>query len=576
MARKPNQGEIDKALDNLLRELKSGTEGKDVLHIVDDSPPSHDSMVVKDIDLEVDAILVAGQMLAATASARVMALRRTRAYLSSPIHHLSTELLTKVLHYASHPDGDFGTYDYVARLHALAQVCLKWATIARESPDLWTLVQSTSPNWESELKRAKRTKFGVKLDEKVDGTSGPFWSTVKAQSSRWESLEVTVRSGGTMDTLLTLSTPHLEILKIDITRDNNTHQLLSLCRDNLPKLAVLHLKRAALKAWNAPFMAGLRVLSLEQISTSGPSLSQLLDVVQACPELRHLKLDNVVFRKDKSTTGHPAILLRNLHSLDLVDLAPAIINATLRCLQSVDSLRNVHVRSLYGAIDLQRSRLTPRQRSASLLLPGRFLTLITPSFKLAPHSKITFDDDELFIDVEMPGSSWDLTIVDLMTPDILGDWLAGVMRARSLDQTHPGIDFITTLPLFNRLLPHWNFAHVQSLVLQCSDAESKQLDDFCIKMSAPTRVADDVLSWQCPALRSLELQGCQELDADIVLEMVRSRINAVALPTAAPDEAPLSARLEDLRLTDSYTAGVAVEDVEDKAREIMEASSGAD
>ncbi|KAG8998354.1 hypothetical protein FRB94_006927 [Tulasnella sp. JGI-2019a] len=459
-------------------------------------------------------------MLAATASARVSALRRTRASLSSPIYHLSTELLNKVLHYASHPGGDFGTYDYVARLHTLAQVCSKWAAIAWESPDLWTLVQSTSPQWPIALNRTKHTNFGVKFNGKAvdpNGVNGPFWPTVEIQSSRWESLDITVEHSDTMDTLQMLRALRLEILKTNITRDP-THQLSSLCRDDLPKLVVLHLKKVALQVWNAPFMAGLQVLSLERISTSSPLLSQLVDVIQACPELQHITLISVVSSNDKNNIGRSAILLRNLHSLDLVDLEPVVINAILRSLQPVDSLRDVFVRSPYS----------PHPRGASLLLTGSFLALITPPFKLAANSKISFNTRELFISVDTPGSLWGLTIKYLMTPDILGDWQAGVTKAQPLGQAHPRIDFITTFPFFDRLIAHWNFAHVQSLLLESLQAERRQLDDFCARMSSPTGVIDETLGWQCPDLRSLELQRCSGLDAKLVLEIVKSRVGAVA------------------------------------------------
>ncbi|KAG9000478.1 hypothetical protein FRB93_012683 [Tulasnella sp. JGI-2019a] len=64
------------------------------------------------------------------------------------------------------------------------------------------------------------------------------------------------------------------------------------------------------------------------------------------------------------------------------------------------------------------------------------------------------------------------------------------------------------------------------------------------------------------------------IDETLVLEIVKSRVGAVALPIGTSDGV-LSGHLEDLKLTDSSTtSALKAKDVEEKARLIMEAWGG--
>lgn len=79
--------------------------------------------VMRNVEPEMDSTLLSTPLEAVAASAQ-SSLRR-RAFVA-PIHQTSTEILVEILHLASHPHGDFHSFNYVHRLHALAQVCSAW------------------------------------------------------------------------------------------------------------------------------------------------------------------------------------------------------------------------------------------------------------------------------------------------------------------------------------------------------------------------------------------------------------------------------------------------------------------
>ncbi|KAG9007606.1 hypothetical protein FRB93_007642 [Tulasnella sp. JGI-2019a] len=100
-----------------------------------------------------------------------------------------------------------------------------------------------------------------------------------------------------------------------------------------PHLRELFLHHISLKNWGSPFLFNLRELSL--IDVTGPTIEQLLAILEACSYLETLRLTLVYI--DDNTSGHKprhTINLLSLHQLAIARLSPAAGNCLLRTIQA--------------------------------------------------------------------------------------------------------------------------------------------------------------------------------------------------------------------------------------------------
>lgn len=206
------------------------------------------------IDSELESLQSIRQVLTGVLTARETRLRRRRVSLA-PIHRLPHEVLVKIIHFASHPDGDWTTSNYVLLLHDLAQVCSIWAANVRDTPTLWTLVEldveGSDKDWETALTKSQSSLVAVRFCAARNGRSKchcmpeSFWSAVTQHSFRWAALEVCTKYNPMLTILDNVNAPHLQRLKIDITESPYkrpvTPLTLTLCAAQFPKVSSLEL-----------------------------------------------------------------------------------------------------------------------------------------------------------------------------------------------------------------------------------------------------------------------------------------------------------------------------------------------
>ncbi|KAG8882141.1 hypothetical protein FRB97_008629 [Tulasnella sp. 331] len=502
------------------------------------------------------------------------------------IHQTPIELLVRIFHEASHPDGDFKSFDYVERLHVLAQVCSAWATIVRTTPSLWTLVQldgTSLTEWTTALHRAKVSTIGVRFSTWEDDAVNqslyyePFWSAVVQHSARWRSLHVTADSGPILDFLETLEAPFLEELDLE-NISPNLHQMSQLFSDNLPHLTTFHLKGVAVTSWSLSIFAGLRELTLFCIFTSGPTVLQMLHILQACPALSTLTLGSVVFDDPTIAIEHSTVQLHSLQNITLEALDPVGEDALLQHLELSDHL-DCAIFELQCDVDWTEAQLNT---ILSSLTPST-LHLFTTTKNMAIDCSTTAvcistrdrEDSMLFFVSYFP-----------IRGNVLGGWLGRLIDSRALVPEVAPPEVILPLPVLEELSESlWGLSNVQKLDIDFKSMRKEEVDNFLEMMSGPTRGISGSLRWQCPGVRILALRQVKNLDAHRLLRILEHR---VAVAGDSVEGAGL-ARLERFSIVgesstlkleaaelESGKAQLSVDDVIERTKRIIESGKKMD
>ncbi|KAG8877069.1 hypothetical protein FRB97_003748 [Tulasnella sp. 331] len=458
------------------------------------------------------------------------------------IHQTPTELLIRIFHDVSHPNGDFGSLDYADRLHILAQVCSAWATIIRATPSLWTLVQlddRRSNEWTTTLHRAKTSGFGVRWRAGPEFGSPrtiheSFWSAVVQHSARWKSLRMYIKWSDSVSILETLHTPHLEELFL-LNHSYDLKQLTRLCANSLPRLTTLNLTHVTLTDWSSLTLTGLHDLTLFNIRTSGPSLTQMLNILRACPGLSSLRLEFMRFEHETVVAKSPPVELRNLQKLRLDSLNPGAMTTLLRHFGPSDCLVNGNF------ISGLNTKLTDAQL-------GPILSFVARStlhhFATAKKVMVNYIAAGLYIysgdQSELPG----FTICYLQVAgDRVEEWIGRLIESKESGRKTPlpelsvSVHTLKALPGLYRGL-----SRIQSLNVGFPGATKENVDSFLRMMSKPARHASGSYGWQFAGMESLVLKDVKELDAYLVGQMLECR--AAAAAAAADTEAGSVARLE--------------------------------
>lgn len=181
-------------------------------------------------------------------------------------------------------------------LHQLGNVCTSWKCLAKSTPDLWTLAHSSSRHIDDELANSKHTALDVAIRlssfhyKPMEGCKN-----LLALTSRWRTADIFVAGGNLRPSRASLearleagTAPLLHSLVVRYEVDLRGISVIDLFQGIAPSLRKLKLDTIALRNWASAFLFNLTTLSLAKLRQKGPSLSQLLAILEACSDLGYL------------------------------------------------------------------------------------------------------------------------------------------------------------------------------------------------------------------------------------------------------------------------------------------------
>ncbi|KAG8886157.1 hypothetical protein FRB97_007195 [Tulasnella sp. 331] len=183
---------------------------------------------------------------------------------------------------------------------------------------------SATPNIDNDLARSKNAPLDIILRRLPEGSDPKNWEKILGVVSRWRTagiwfagrgLESRGEWGSILETSLQNATApmltSLRLHQISSPRDNFTANLFRV--GTTPRLRELELETFCLRNWDSPFLSNLTTLSLSKIFIDGPSLSQLLTILEACPDIEVLRLADCNFALDAHLRTPPTRRVHLLH-----------------------------------------------------------------------------------------------------------------------------------------------------------------------------------------------------------------------------------------------------------------------
>lgn len=274
---------------------------------------------------------------------------------SVAIEHLPFELLVIIIKLAALVIRDCGVGNptmiiytdqsgYYQKLHVIAQTCRLWSRIIEESPELWWRVDTQDPRhiWMAAIKRSRSNLISIRSSSLGEPFNQEFWLAVTPHIRRCWTADINFDKNVPLDFVRALENEALALksLEVRVTAPFSwdepvgpSHQVsLNLLAPLLNRLLLDHV---TLPNWNSHILSGLRVLQLICIDRSGPSVSQMLEVLRVCPRLHYLKLLAVTF-SNVAAKHHTNVTLPQLMIIDMSDVSSV---ATANIIQAIQAPR---------------------------------------------------------------------------------------------------------------------------------------------------------------------------------------------------------------------------------------------
>ncbi|KAG8861500.1 hypothetical protein FRB96_002949 [Tulasnella sp. 330] len=250
-----------------------------------------------------------------SAQAEIVRRRRAHNASSSFIHRLPSELFmiifAEVVARTGWPAGIFEQKEsHLIKLWRLAQVSTVWRDIVKLSPELWYVVDVRDPlqGWRASLKRSKATPIEVTLMPStalsLRKANQEFWDDVSRHIPRWRTAVLNLMAESDASPLTEWSAHRLR--QADITFVGDDYFVLDLFHGVAPRLEDLRLNNMSLLDWNTPFICStrLKVLTLKDITYSGPTVRQVAMILRSCGALERLKLWMVTYTASFVVSNH--------------------------------------------------------------------------------------------------------------------------------------------------------------------------------------------------------------------------------------------------------------------------------
>lgn len=219
--------------------------------------------------------------------------------------------------------------DYRKQINNLRRVCRSWNEVIRHTPRFWVTIKDTDgPNWTS-----LALKFSVNqpLDIRY-GTYGDLGCLplLLPHVHRFKSFHLRIPPDSTNlpEEIRTTPAPKLIDLSLSawegasmIGQPDETSPLFAGQVSQIQSLSVDYVSIP----WDGPF-ASLERLKLQKLYSSAPSISQLFDILAACPRINSLEIRDVKLKND----GRPLaerITLPRLKTFITAFLLPSDVQA---------------------------------------------------------------------------------------------------------------------------------------------------------------------------------------------------------------------------------------------------------
>ncbi|KAG9033143.1 hypothetical protein FRB95_000485 [Tulasnella sp. JGI-2019a] len=301
---------------------------------------------------------------------------------------------------------------------------------------------------------------------------------------------------------------------------STSSQQLNIGGENFLDVSSLSLTNIGLRDWSSGLLSGLHLLDLSDIPAFSPSLQQLLDVLAASPHLEKLNLSEVTPTIDGTSVRRPPIPLPDLRYLSFGNLQTIIVDVILL---SVHAAYCPIVNLYYGPEPTPTRSTFPA--IASFVTPSlyRYFTTarepITMTFR-GDGFEFTVDSEK-YLDNIRPSFNINIGSFSIDT-DAMIKWVDSLTESKMLNP-YP---LHLTVNLFNKetvdrvCASKWRFTHIDGVKVR------KHGTELCWFLSFPMDLGNGGYSWPGPDVRMIEFDDSPELDAEVVLEMVRRRTTA--------------------------------------------------
>ena len=282
-------------------------------------------------------------------------LKRTRNSLLNVSTRLPPEILGKIFRWNVIPDGDFGGLPETS--HNFLLVCHHWYQVASGTPELWSFWGDSILDWARRHARHRTAPLDLVLsgrsDDYLDGmlrdalqdrAARGIIRRVHLESYSAELLNLVISSITTKREGPQSNGPVSFILR-NLGRSDIVDVSDFFSRYNFPKLRRLHLLECSISSWD---LLGSRITSLTSLSLTNclllpiPTLSQLLSILSANPNLQYLELSYSAVPTADSDSTFSQIQLCCLRTLDLTG-DPRRVFGLLTRLEFPDKLEDLHL-----------------------------------------------------------------------------------------------------------------------------------------------------------------------------------------------------------------------------------------
>lgn len=215
----------------------------------------------------------------------------------------------------------------------LSLTCTRWRAIVTNTPSLWTLIvteNSVDRNQQALIKSFPYPlvlEFDLRRD--LEGGRGEVipayrrdYSFIQACShiKRWKSLKLELPKRQRLLQPLEDACPLLERAVIVVTNHRETRATVNLFGGDAPKLTVLTLSGFSIP-WTSTILSGLRILSISSPGSAHPSVLQLLQIAENCPQLAQFTISDLAWHAGLLLShSRGPTLLNSLEEFKLLDL----------------------------------------------------------------------------------------------------------------------------------------------------------------------------------------------------------------------------------------------------------------
>lgn len=248
---------------------------------------------------------MAARCIARTAAYRAIPFRKIHNRRCS-LDRLPNELLLPIFRDVVNED----SRDYYHHLHEIAQVCKRWSMVVKRSPQLWTYIHTGNPISLIRKAMVMSGQLPLHIDFSTvwcaDDGSKPM-AAVVPHIPRWRSIVTRVIG----DCPVSLeSSPAPQLVSFKIHRPHRWNGPVQFFQGHVPVLRQLSLDSIPFRQWDTLSLPCLRSLKLNAIHEHGPSVTEILHILEFSPALEDLSLVDIKFSRDGAELGRDASLVR--------------------------------------------------------------------------------------------------------------------------------------------------------------------------------------------------------------------------------------------------------------------------